>query len=77
MSDKTTLAAGYTCNTPSVRREAHSSKSNLDWVVRLVWFPEAIRPIGPRQIYEGSVGGGVARTGGLGYSSHSSCFWSS
>jgi hypothetical protein len=50
----------------AVRRSVHSSKNNLDWVVRLIWFPEAIRPIGSRQIYEGSVAAGAGRTGGLG-----------
>jgi hypothetical protein len=50
----------------AVRRKVHSSKNNLDWVVRVVWVPEAIRPIGPRQVYEGSVGHGAARTGGFG-----------
>lgn len=50
----------------AVRRKVHSSKGNLDWVVRLVWVPEAIRPIGPRQVYEGSVGRGAGATGGFG-----------
>jgi len=49
-----------------VRRNVHSSKDNLDWVVRRVWVPEAIRPIGPRQVYEGSVGLGAVGTGGVG-----------
>jgi hypothetical protein len=47
----------------AMRRAVHSSTNNLNWVVRRVWFPEAIRPIGPRQIFEGSVGGGAAQTG--------------
>ncbi len=46
----------------------HSEKGNLDWTIRLLWTPTAIRPIGPKQIYEGSVGTGVHQTtprGGL------------
>jgi hypothetical protein len=42
-----------------VKRKVHSAKDDLDWTVRLVWFPEAIRPIGPRQVYSGSVGTGA------------------
>jgi len=49
-----------------VKRKAHSSRNNLDWLVRVVWVPEPIRPIGPRQIVEGSVGEGAGRTGGIG-----------
>jgi len=40
-----------------MRRHVHADKNNLDWTVRLVWLPEAIRPIGLRQIYAGKVGG--------------------
>src|ERR1700722_2047615 len=49
-----------------MKRGVHSPKDNLDWVVRLVWFPEAIRPIGPRQVYEGSVGRGAGQTAAFG-----------
>ena len=41
-----------------MRRRVHADKNNLDWIVRLVWLPEAIRPIGVRQIYSGKVGSG-------------------
>jgi hypothetical protein len=49
-----------------VKRRLHAAKNNLDWIVRLVWLPEAIRPIGVRQIYSGSVGVGASRAGGFG-----------
>lgn len=49
-----------------MKREVHSAKDNLDWKLRLVWAPNAIRPIGPRDIYAGKVGGGVGATGALG-----------
>jgi hypothetical protein len=49
-----------------VKRRLHAAKNNLDWTVRLVWLPEAIRPIGVRQIYSGSVGVGASRAGGFG-----------
>ncbi|HEX3054539.1 MAG TPA: hypothetical protein VHP82_00190 [Gaiellaceae bacterium] len=41
-----------------MRRRVHAARDNLDWSVRLVWLPEAIRPIGARQIYSGKVGVG-------------------
>ena len=41
-----------------MRKRVHADKNNLDWVVRLRWLPEAIRPIGVRQIYAGHVGAG-------------------
>ncbi|HXY85529.1 MAG TPA: hypothetical protein VEH52_08600 [Gaiellaceae bacterium] len=49
-----------------MKRRVHSSKNNLDWIVRVVWSPEAIRPIGVRQVYSGSVGRGANRTGAFG-----------
>jgi hypothetical protein len=45
-----------------VKREVHSDNENLNWTVRLVWTPTAIRPIGPKQIYEGHVGTGIDQT---------------
>ena len=40
---------------PGVALRVHSERENLDWKVRRVWVPIAVRPMGPRQI-EGSVG---------------------
>lgn len=37
-------------------RKVHTDTRNLDWTIRRVWTPTAIRPVGPKQIYEGSVG---------------------
>ena len=41
-----------------MRRRVHADSNNLDWSVRLVWMPEAIRPIGLRQVYSAKVGAG-------------------
>jgi hypothetical protein len=38
-----------------VKRRVHSDTRNLDWTIRLRWVPEQIRPIGPKQVYEGKV----------------------
>jgi hypothetical protein len=38
-----------------MKRRVHSATDNLDWTIRLIWTPTAIRPIGTRQIYSGSV----------------------
>ena len=41
-----------------MRRRVHADRNNLDWSVRLVWLPQAIRPIGLRQVYSGKAGVG-------------------
>jgi hypothetical protein len=41
-----------------VRRRVHAETNNLDWTIRLLWLPEAIRALGVRQIYSGKVGPG-------------------
>lgn len=41
-----------------MRRRVHAERNNLDWTVRLVWLPEAVRPIGVKQIHSGEVGAG-------------------
>ena len=46
-----------------MKRKVHAAKGNLDWTVRLVWVPTAIRPVGPRQILEGSATPGQRRSG--------------
>lgn len=33
-----------------MRRRVHSSSNNLDWTVRRLWLPEALRPSGIRQL---------------------------
>ena len=35
-------------------RWAHAANNNLDWKIRRVWLPEGIRPIGAREMHEGS-----------------------
>jgi hypothetical protein len=47
-----------------MERRVHSAKNGLDWKIRLVWTPVAIRPVGPRQVYEvttarGGLGAGI------------------
>jgi hypothetical protein len=36
-------------------RRVHDEPNDLDWSLRRVWFPEGLRPVGPRQIMSGSV----------------------
>jgi hypothetical protein len=35
-------------------RTVRAERNSLTWKVRRVWVPEAVRPIGPRQMYSGS-----------------------
>jgi hypothetical protein len=40
-----------------MRRRIHSDANNLDWTVRRLWLPEAVRPIGVRQVHSGATRG--------------------
>src|SRR3982751_3501211 len=35
-------------------RTVHAERNSLTWTVRRVWLPEAVRPVGVRQIHSGS-----------------------
>jgi hypothetical protein len=46
-------------------RHVHSRRESLDWKVRRVWVPEAVRAIGPRQMQSASVGAGRCAGAGV------------
>jgi hypothetical protein len=37
-----------------MRRRVHADSNNLDWTVRRLWLPEAVRPVSVRQVHSGA-----------------------